>query len=231
MIDRAVILSTGDELTTGRVVDTNSAAIADRLSALGVEVAAVLKVGDDREKLLWAFGQARELGDLTIGTGALLVQDGGLETPLEYHSVPIFELRPLEGPSGTIETVFRLRKPKLGNLLQIWPQAKLPPELEQKIEARPNETVEIIEGVVHRPFFRDYVYVVLHRGAASSEHASVMLATQMDLSPFIVFRWSKLAGETWGRGPLFDVLGDVRTCNLSTQFGARALPGLTTPIR
>src|SRR3990172_8238349 len=34
--------------------------------------------------------------DLTIGTGALLVQDGGLETPLEYHSVPIFELRPLE---------------------------------------------------------------------------------------------------------------------------------------
>ena len=156
--------------------------------------------------------------DLTIGTGALLVQDGGLETPLEYHSVPIFELRPLEGPSGTIETVFRLRKPKLGNLLQIWPQATLPPELEQKIEARPNETVEIIEGVVHRPFFRDYVYVVLHRGAAGSEHASVMLATQMDLSPFIVFRWSKLAGETWGRGPLFDVLGDVRTCNELVRF-------------
>jgi len=71
MRDRAVILSTGDELTTGRVVDTNSAAIADRLSALGVEVAAVLKVGDDREKLLWAFGQARNLGELIIGTGGL----------------------------------------------------------------------------------------------------------------------------------------------------------------
>ena len=71
MIEKAAVISTGDELTTGRVVDTNSAAIADRLSALGVEVAAVLKVGDDREKLLWAFGQARELGDLTIGTGGL----------------------------------------------------------------------------------------------------------------------------------------------------------------
>ena len=31
MIERAVILSTGDELTTGKVVDTNSSAIADRL--------------------------------------------------------------------------------------------------------------------------------------------------------------------------------------------------------
>jgi len=71
VIDNAVILSTGDELTTGRVVDTNSAAIADRLFAAGVEVAAVLKVGDDREKLLWAFGQARGLGDLIIGTGGL----------------------------------------------------------------------------------------------------------------------------------------------------------------
>ncbi len=71
VIDNAVILSTGDELTTGRVVDTNSAAIADRLFAAGVEVAAVLKVGDDQEKLLWAFGQARGLGDLIIGTGGL----------------------------------------------------------------------------------------------------------------------------------------------------------------
>jgi nicotinamide-nucleotide amidase len=71
MIETAVILSTGDELTTGKVIDTNSAYIADRLLALGIKVAAVLKVGDDREKLLWAFRQARELGDVVIGTGGL----------------------------------------------------------------------------------------------------------------------------------------------------------------
>jgi len=71
MIDKAAILSTGDELTTGRVVDTNSAAIADQLSAAGIEVVAVLKVGDDRDRLVWALGEARELGDLVIGTGGL----------------------------------------------------------------------------------------------------------------------------------------------------------------
>jgi competence/damage-inducible protein CinA-like protein len=71
MIERAVILSTGDELTTGKVVDTNSSAIADRLFAIGVEVAAVLTVSDDRKKLHWALHQARELGDLVIGTGGL----------------------------------------------------------------------------------------------------------------------------------------------------------------
>ena len=71
MIERAVILSTGDELTTGKVVDTNSSAIADRLFAIGVEVAAVLTVADDREKLHWALHHARELGDVIIGTGGL----------------------------------------------------------------------------------------------------------------------------------------------------------------
>ncbi len=71
MIQSAVLLSTGDELTTGKVVDTNSAFIAERLFSLGIKVAAVLKVGDDRDKLLWAFARARELADLIIGTGGL----------------------------------------------------------------------------------------------------------------------------------------------------------------
>jgi competence/damage-inducible protein CinA-like protein len=71
MIERAVILSTGDELTTGKVVDTNSSAIADRLLAVGVDVAAILTVSDERKKLHWALSQGRELGDLIIGTGGL----------------------------------------------------------------------------------------------------------------------------------------------------------------
>jgi nicotinamide-nucleotide amidase len=71
MIEKAVILSTGDELTTGRVIDSNSAAIAERLFARGIEVAAVLKVGDDKDKLIWALSQAFALADLVIGTGGL----------------------------------------------------------------------------------------------------------------------------------------------------------------
>lgn len=71
MIRKVAILSTGDELTTGKVVDTNSTRIAERLFSLGLEVVAVLKVGDTRERLLWALDQALSLGDLVIGTGGL----------------------------------------------------------------------------------------------------------------------------------------------------------------
>lgn len=71
MIKKAVVLSTGDELISGRVVDSNSAAIADRLFAMGIQVAAVLKVGDDKDKLIWALRQSRALGDIVIGSGGL----------------------------------------------------------------------------------------------------------------------------------------------------------------
>jgi nicotinamide-nucleotide amidase len=71
MIESAIILSTGDELTTGKVVDTNSAFLADQLFSVGIKVAAVLKVGDNTERLLWALGRACELGTLVIGTGGL----------------------------------------------------------------------------------------------------------------------------------------------------------------
>jgi nicotinamide-nucleotide amidase len=87
----AVILSTGDELTTGKVIDTNSAVIADRLHALGLSAAAVLKVGDDRRQLLWALAQARMMGDVIIGTGGLgpTADDLTTETVAEFLAVPL----------------------------------------------------------------------------------------------------------------------------------------------
>ena len=93
VIEKAVILSTGDELTTGKVIDTNSAYIADRLFVLGIKVVAVLKVGDDREKLLWAFRQARDLGDIVIGTGGLGPTADDLTTEMvsQFLSVEMIE--------------------------------------------------------------------------------------------------------------------------------------------
>ena len=93
VIETAVILSTGDELTTGKVIDTNSAYIADRLLALGIKVAAVLKVGDEEEKLLWAFEQARQLGDVVIGTGGLgpTVDDLTTEVVAEFLGLKLVE--------------------------------------------------------------------------------------------------------------------------------------------
>jgi nicotinamide-nucleotide amidase len=71
MIRRAVILSTGDELTTGRVVDSNSNYLADKLAEIGVDLVAVLTVGDVPERLEWAWHTAVAMGDVVISTGGI----------------------------------------------------------------------------------------------------------------------------------------------------------------
>jgi nicotinamide-nucleotide amidase len=93
MIKRAAILSTGDELTTGKVIDTNSAFIADRLFSIGIKVAAVLKVGDDREALLWAMREAADLGEIIIGTGGLGPTEDDLtsEVVAEFLGCPLVQ--------------------------------------------------------------------------------------------------------------------------------------------
>ena len=71
MIERAAILSTGDELTTGRIADTNASWIADKLFELGIDVVAVLTVGDYADRLEWAWRHALELADVVISTGGI----------------------------------------------------------------------------------------------------------------------------------------------------------------
>jgi nicotinamide-nucleotide amidase len=71
MIERAVILSTGDEIMTGKVVDTNSNYIADKLVEIGVNLVAVITVGDVPEKLEWAWRTAIAMGDVVISTGGI----------------------------------------------------------------------------------------------------------------------------------------------------------------
>jgi nicotinamide-nucleotide amidase len=71
MIERAAILSTGDEITTGKVVDSNSNYLADKLVEAGIDVAAVLTVGDVPERITWAWQQAMEKADVIISTGGI----------------------------------------------------------------------------------------------------------------------------------------------------------------
>jgi competence/damage-inducible protein CinA-like protein len=68
---RAAILSTGDELTTGRTLDTNANFIADQLIGVGIDVAAIVVVGDYPERIEWAWQMAFEQAEVVLSTGGL----------------------------------------------------------------------------------------------------------------------------------------------------------------
>lgn len=104
MIQRAVILSTGDELTTGKVVDTNSNYLADKLHEIGVEPIAIITVGDVPERLEWAWRTAMEMADVVISTGGI----GPTADDLTTETIARITGRRLVRDEATVEHMRRL---------------------------------------------------------------------------------------------------------------------------
>jgi competence/damage-inducible protein CinA-like protein len=68
---RVAILSTGDELTSGRTLDTNANFIADQLLRAGHDVVAIVVVGDYNDRIAWAWQTTLEQADVVLSTGGL----------------------------------------------------------------------------------------------------------------------------------------------------------------
>ena len=67
----AEIITIGDELLIGQVIDTNSAWLGQKLNEIGIKVKQITTVSDDRDHLLKAFAEAQGRADLVLITGGL----------------------------------------------------------------------------------------------------------------------------------------------------------------
>src|SRR5262252_5369417 len=88
---RVEILCTGDEILTGKTINTNYGHMARRLGEVGLVVHWGTTVGDDRSALLQAFRQAAERADAVIVNGGLgpTVDDLSQEVAAEACGVPL----------------------------------------------------------------------------------------------------------------------------------------------
>ena len=68
---KATIITIGDEILIGQIVDTNSVSIAKHLNSAGIVVREKLSIGDDREQIQQCVTRALEQFEVTIITGGL----------------------------------------------------------------------------------------------------------------------------------------------------------------
>src|SRR5271163_3556920 len=68
---RIEIICTGDEVLTGKIVNTNFSYMAQKIEDFGLSVTSGTIVGDDREELLAAFRLSSERADAVIVNGGL----------------------------------------------------------------------------------------------------------------------------------------------------------------
>ena len=153
--------------------------------------------------------------DLAIGTGILLVEEGDAINPIKFTSVPLTRVCLMNGPDGKIDTVYRTRICKAHEINILYPRAKLPENfdpLKQKKE------VKIIEAIykIYEDNVEKYKFCVVME---NPKHILLEEEYSGDGSnPYLVFRWNKASGEVYGRGPVFNAMGAIKTCNLTIEL-------------
>ncbi len=88
---KAYIISIGDELLIGQVIDSNSAYIADKLTEIGIEVRKVIKIKDEEKEIIDALEYGTDNADIVITTGGLgpTVDDITKKSFAKFLNVPM----------------------------------------------------------------------------------------------------------------------------------------------
>lgn len=68
---KAELITIGDEILIGQIVNTNSVFLAKALNKIGIEIVQITSISDDKEAIVYALDNSEERAELVILTGGL----------------------------------------------------------------------------------------------------------------------------------------------------------------
>lgn len=157
--------------------------------------------------------------DCAVGTGILLVEEGDAVQPIRFKAIPLPQVVLDAGHNDSIDHVFRKRMIKMRDLIYAYPNGTMSEKMAMDMEKGAEKDCEVIE-VVYRNYANtkeeEYKYCAI---ATAYEHKIVEETFNgIGSNPYIIYRWSKVAGEVYGRGPLQLALPAIKTANLVIEL-------------
>jgi hypothetical protein len=156
--------------------------------------------------------------DLAVGTGVLSVEEGDALNPVVFSAIPLPQVVLDTGPDDRIDHVFRERKKvSFDHLSLLYPNNNFDPKV---MALMGTENVTDVLEVVCRNYERrneeSYFHYAICQRTKTVLHYKEM--TGVGSNPYVCFRWSKCAGEVYGRGPLINALSAIKTTNLTIEL-------------
>lgn len=197
----AEIITIGDEILIGQIVDTNSAWMAAQLNNIGIRIKQISSVSDDREHILTALAEAAKRAEVILITGGLgpTKDDITKKTLAEYFN------------AGMVEN-----KEALENVYNIFAKYNRPMLDVNRLQALVPENCEVIlnnNGTAPGMWFNEggKIYVsmpgVPHEMMYMMEESVIpKLKSTLEL-PFIIHKTILTAGE--GESYLAERIADI----------------------
>lgn len=173
-----------------------------------------------------------------LSLGCLEVEEGDALNPIIFKAIPIPRLWVDVGPDDRLCAYYFRHCYHLSQLRVRYPRAQIPVTLIDAYEKALDGTgedplVEVVEEIrrdYSQPNEENWTKTVL-----AEKHKAVLCSeryTGEGSCPYIGFRWAKVAGEAWGRGPLLNAMPAIRTTNLVVELilenAEMAITGINT---
>jgi|TARA_Y100000015_G_scaffold1200_1_gene1192 hypothetical protein len=158
--------------------------------------------------------------DLAVGTGILVCEEGDAINPIRFSAIPLPHVILDTGPDDIIDHVFRERKKiRYDQLPLLYPKGTFDNNLQGLINNQSDQTTTVLE-IICKNYDKKNEEAYFHYAICMTTKSLIMKREMNGIgsNPFICFRWSKCAGEVYGRGPLFNALSAIKTTNLTVEL-------------
>lgn len=158
---------------------------------------------------------------VAYGTACMYIDDMGGEG-IRFKAVHLSELYISEDKSGRIDTVMRKFKFTARQAAQFWGTSKLSADMQKVLGNKPDTKFEILHCVkpneeyesgsmkASRLPFSSYYIDLKNRHILDQKGYHEM--------PYLVPRWAKLIGETYGRSPAWSAMPDIKMINVMSKI-------------
>jgi hypothetical protein len=151
--------------------------------------------------------------DLCVGTAVMMVTPGDEVTPLRFTAIPQYLVAIEEGANGVVDNVYRKMRIKAEAIQREFPDVNITTDLQDAIDRRGSEELDLFDAIIFDQQTGRYHYHVIWPYKSQE-----LVYREMQSNPFIVARFSKTAGEVYGRGPLVDAIADIKTLNKTVEL-------------
>ena len=139
---------------------------------------------------------------VVLGTACLFMAENpiGADSAFSFTAIPMTDIALLPG------AIFHITSMPACDIAEKYPTFVFPDNLKETIKSNPQTPIRLVQSLIGKDFTAwvdvggDFENNVVARGI-------------FETNPYIIFRWSVLSGEIYGRSPVLRALPDIKTAN------------------
>ncbi|MFL2659599.1 MAG: portal protein [Alphaproteobacteria bacterium] len=141
---------------------------------------------------------------IVAGTGVMLIEQGDLnsDNKIKFNALDIQNIILSEKSHGQVDALYINKTFSFDELITKYPNAKA------FISCEKENSYNVIETIKQTNGKWQLVAILLN-----DKKNQIIMKTEYENSPFVVFRWQKQSGEVYGRSPVMKSLPDIKTVN------------------